>query len=375
MTVGYTPSGKRRTRKVSDPSKTEAKTKLDALRREIEDEGTAAAGGYSVERAVRDWLRHGLNGRAEGTVAKLTTLAEQHVIPALGARLLRDPRNRNELTPDDVDSWLEEKAEVLATRTLQDLRAILRRSIHRAQKRDKVKRNVALLCDELPIGQEGRPSKALMLAQAEAVLAAAEADDSTYGEYIVVSLLTGARTEEARPLEWDLVDLSGDPDANPPVPPHIDVWRSVRMGGDTKTRKSRRSLALAQRGIDALRRQHARQRIQREAAGARWQEHGLVFASDVGTELDAANVRRGVRRILGAAGLNPNEWTPRELRHSFVSLLSDSGVPIDQIALLVGHTGTTVTEQVYRHQIRPTLLHGALAMDRIFPIPGETVTQ
>jgi integrase len=53
--------------------------------------------------------------------------------------------------------------------------------------------------------------------------------------YIVVSLLTGARTEELRALSWDHVQLDGDPDARPPVPPHIDVWRSVRKGGDTKT--------------------------------------------------------------------------------------------------------------------------------------------
>jgi hypothetical protein len=44
----------------------------------------------------------------------------------------------------------------------------------------------------------GRPSPALPLAYAEALLAAAESDDSTIGAYIVVSLLLGARTEELR---------------------------------------------------------------------------------------------------------------------------------------------------------------------------------
>jgi len=45
---------------------------------------------------------------------------------------------------------------------------------------------------------------------------------------------------------------------------------------------------------------------------------------------------------------------PRELCHSFASLLSDSGMPIEQIADLCGHAGTSVTESVYRHQLRPT---------------------
>ncbi len=64
--------------------------------------------------------------------------------------------------------------------------------------------------------------------------------------------------------------------------------------------------------------------------------------------------------------MDAGEWTPRELRHSFVSLLSDSGIPLEEISRLVGHKSTVVTELVYRKQIRPVLQSGAAAMDRIF---------
>jgi len=93
----------------------------------------------------------------------------------------------------------------------------------------------------------------------------------------------------------------------------------------------------------------------------------LVFGTRNGTELDAHNIRRAFRRVVAAAGLDPAAWTPRELRHSFVSLLSDSGMPLEQIARLLGHNGTAVTERVYRHQLRPILEEGAGAMDAIFP--------
>jgi integrase len=71
-------------------------------------------------------------------------------------------------------------------------------------------------------------------------------------------------------------------------------------------------------------------------------------------------------------GLPSKEWTPRELRHSFVSLLSANDVPLEDISRLVGHSGTAVTEAVYRHQIVPVMQKGATAMDRIFPLgnPG-----
>jgi len=52
--------------------------------------------------------------------------------------------------------------------------------------------------------------------------------------------------------------------------------------------------------------------------------------------------------------------------HSFVSLLSDNGVPLEEISRLVGHSSTAVTELVYRKQIRPVMQKGATVMDRIF---------
>jgi integrase len=92
-----------------------------------------------------------------------------------------------------------------------------------------------------------------------------------------------------------------------------------------------------------------------------------VFASAAATPLDASNVRRAFRNVIkDTEGLNSAEWTPRELRHSFVSLLSDNGIPLEEISRLVGHSSTAVTEAVYRKQIRPVLQAGAVAMDRIF---------
>lgn len=230
--------------------------------------------------------------------------------------------------------------------------------------RDKVKRNIVELCS-IPTGQPGRPSKALTLAQAEAVLRAAEGTSAH--AYIVLALLTGARTEEMRALTWDRVFLKGDPSTEPPVPPHIAVWRSVRSTGDTKTRKSRRTIALPTRCVAALWKQFEDQGWDRLAAGDEWTEKGLVSSSAVGTELDSTNVRRAFRQaIMNAQEVDAKEWTPRELRHSFVSLLSDKGVPLEEISRLVGHSGTAVTEAVYRKQIRPVIQTGATVMDGIF---------
>lgn len=110
----------------------------------------------------------------------------------------------------------------------------------------------------------------------------------------------------------------------------------------------------------------AQQAADRLAAGSLWHDTNLVFCTAVGTALDAANVRRQFRAAAKKAGLTEG-WVPRELRHSFVSLLSASGVRVEEIARLCGHAGTTVTEAVYRKELHPVLTEGAEVMDQLFP--------
>jgi integrase len=353
VTVGYDGRGKRVFRRASGRTKTEAKARLREILRD-HDDGLLVTDGFTVRDAVEDWLNYGLTNRDPATRRTCAILCRKHVLPYLGARKLRD------LSATEVDAWLVKLSTTLSTRTLQGVRSCLNRAIKRAMARDRVKRNVVELT-EVPKGRPGRPSKSLTAQQADGVLTKTAPDRLHH--YIVVSMLTGARTEELRALRWEHVHA----DPLDTVPPHIEVWRSVRSDGDTKTRKSRRTLALPARCIEALRKQRAQQAADRLAAGGRWHESGLVFTTALGTAMDAANVRRDFRRALDLVpGLDPKDWTPRELRHSFVSLLSDAGVPAEEISRLVGHSGTSVTELVYRHQIRPVIQTGATAMDRLF---------
>jgi site-specific recombinase XerD len=145
----------------------------------------------------------------------------------------------------------------------------------------------------------------------------------------------------------------------------VYVWRSVRADGDTKTELSRRTLEIPDEAATALRQHRTRQARQRLTAGDEWQDNDLVFCTRNGTELEAGNIRRAFRAITKAADIG-EDWTPRELRHSFVSILSDNGVPIEAIADLVGHKTTIVTQKVYRHQLKPVITTGATTMNTIF---------
>jgi integrase len=288
-----------------------------------------------------------------------------------------------DLTARDVRAALVRFAATHSTETVSIARLGLERAIRHAEANDLVDRNVAALVDAPP-GNTGRPSKALSLEQATAIVQASRQQRATrefpgspprppslMHAYIVLCLLVGVRTEKARALRWDHVDLDGQPDADPPVPPNVALWRSVRDNGDTETEKSRRTLGLPQLAVDALREHRRRQEEERLLAGALWQDHGLVFCTSVGTPLDAGNVRRMFKDVCKSAGIGDN-WTPRELRTSFVSLMSHRGVSNEEIARLVGHRSTRVTETVYRRELRPVITTGAEVMDQIFDSRGSS---
>jgi len=204
----------------------------------------------------------------------------------------------------------------------------------------------------------------MTLNQAVMLLETVESGTDRLAAYVVLSLLSGIRTEEARAITWEEVDLKAG---------RVAVYQSVRVKGDTKTRKSRRVLKLPAKVVQALGQHHAHQAAERLAAGETWQEHDLVFCREDGTPLDRWHVRKEFRKITRAARLG-GAWTPRELRHSFVSILSAHDVRLEDVSDLGGHSSTSVTETVYRHEIRPALTKSATAMNRILKAKAAKLT-
>jgi integrase len=336
ISLGHDGAGRRVRPKVSGRSKTEVQDKLKARRKELAAGLTSAPPPrYDLRAAAEDFLANGLPGRAQKTVTKNKDAIEP-ILAVIGGKRIR------ELAAADVDKALAAMAAKYSTSVVAIGHNALTRTLRRAQARGLVAQNVATLCDT-PAGQEGRPSKAMTTAQVAAVLKAAESDPRMYA-YICLSIGTTARTEEVRALRWVNVELATEP-------PFVEVWRSVRATGDTKTEKSRRTLALPRFAADAL-------RTLREDADLT----GLVFCTRSGQGLDAANVRREFRRICKAAKVG-TDWTPRELRHTGVSLLSLGGLPIEEIARIAGHSSTRTTELVYRRELRPVLTRGAETLD------------
>lgn len=104
---------------------------------------------------------------------------------------------------------------------------------------------------------------------------------------------------------------------------------------------------------------------QKSRAENGWKSEGIVYV--FGTRKDtvqvAESVHDQVQKVATKAGL-PGSWTPRELRHTFTSLISEAGAPVELIADLLGHKDLATTWKVYRHQLRPVITTGAELLDK-----------
>ena len=77
-----------------------------------------------------------------------------------------------------------------------------------------------------------------------------------------------------------------------------------------------------------------------------------MFITSMGTPLDTSHVRRDFRALCQKAGIE-GVWALRELPHTFISVMSESGVAVEEMARLAGHSSSRTAETIYRHELRP----------------------
>lgn len=168
-----------------------------------------------------------------------------------------------------------------------------------------------------------------------------------------IAILTGLRQGELFGLRWQDVDLINGVLTVRNALQRID---GVPVLVEPKTARSRRTIALPNGAVLALKEQRRRQAEERLAAGSRWNDWELVFATTIGTPLDAHNVTHRLQRILADAGLPRQRF--HDLRHLCATLLFMQGVSPRVVMEQLGHSQIGLTRNNYAH-VMPTMLRDA----------------
>jgi integrase len=161
-----------------------------------------------------------------------------------------------------------------------------------------------------------------------------------------VALETGMRPEEYLALQWKDIDFENKT---------IAVRRALvgRRGGgfiftEPKTARSRRNIPLSNSVILALKSHRRIQLEERMKRDVEYQNHDLIFASQLGTPILHRNLlRRHFRPILEKAKL-PNIRL-YDLRHTTATLLLSTGENPKVVSERLGHASIVLTLDTYSH--------------------------
>lgn len=134
------------------------------------------------------------------------------------------------------------------------------------------------------------------------------------------------------------------------------VVRSIHRAGsekwrfeEPKTHSSRRAVTFPPTMAKALKAHRASQAKRRIAAGSAWQDHDLVFCTEIGTPINVQNLKnRSFKPILEEAGI-PSSTRLYDLRHTMATLLIDEGVDPRTVADRLGHSSVATTLGTYVH--------------------------
>jgi integrase len=182
-------------------------------------------------------------------------------------------------------------------------------------------------------------------AQTLAFLEASEAH-RLHAAFVLLAT-TGMRRGEVVGLRWDDVDLDGS---------RVQVRQAVTTAGNKividgpKTRRSRRSIALDDDTMAALRSHRNRLAEERSLAGELWRDEGMAFPDELGALLHPDVVSRAFTAIVRRAGLSPIRL--HDLRHGWASLALEAGVHPKVVSERLGHSTVGITLDTYSHVVQ-----------------------
>jgi integrase len=371
--------GRRQRKHFYGATRAEVRDKLTRALGEVQRGGVVDADERITVAAYLDHWLTTLSVRRK-TARSYQQFVALHLKPALGRIRL------TKLTPAHVRTLLAEKEQSgLSARTVTLMRDVLRIALNQAVTDGAVPRNVAALVKRpKPTRRQGP-----ILGAEQASVLLGRIQGTRLAPVITIGLALGLRLGEVLGLQWACVDLEAGT---------IQVERGLETLGKDRTlvalksKESHRTIRLPEIVRAALVDQRRRQRERQLLAGGQWRPEGsnFVFTTRDGRPLDGGNVTRDLKRLLVRTwvGGKPDckhrnvvnrqcedchaEHLPRlsfhSLRHSCASILLAQGVPVRDVAEILGHSDVRLTLSTYAHVIEASRDRAAGVMDRVLQV-------
>lgn len=316
---------------ISGQTKADAREKLGSALRDKAQGLFVAGPSQTVAQFLADWLRQvPLRPRSRQRYEGVIRL---HIVPAIGDVPLR------KLTPQHIARIYVELAE--RGRSAHNVHAVLSGAMKQAVQWNLIARN--------PVAAVRSPKstrRELVILEPDeirALLRAARGDP--FETLYVLAVYTGLRQGELLALRWGDIDLErAQVDVNATLSREDREWVRAPL----KTATSRRTVALAEPAIAALREHRVREAERLLAFGYRLNTATLLFTDRWGDPINGFHVtERRLKPLMRQAGLRVIRF--HDLRHCCASLLLSEGVRPDVVSRMLGHSSPAMTMTIYAH--------------------------
>lgn len=338
--VGYAANGKRIQKWLTfKGTERAAQKELTRLLRELDTGTYIDPSKQTVAEYLRAWLVNSARISAR-TREGYSEICEKHLIPQLGRLQL------GKLSPQHIQTYYttartsgrRDGKGGLSEQSILHHHRLLHKALSVAVAQGTLARN--------PVDSTEAPQPARREMQAADADQTAELLASLEGTPIylpvLVAVTTGVRRGELLALKWESLDLKS---GMLTVRAALEQTRAGITTKGTKTGRVRK-LSVPSFVLDELRRHKGQQAAHRLQLGDCWQDLGLVFCREDGTQLNPRNFSKSFYDHMRRRG---KTLRLHDLRHSHASQLLSQGVNLRVVADRLGHADPGLTLRVYSH--------------------------
>ncbi len=254
-------------------------------------------------------------------------------------------------------------------KTVRHMHVLINSALNKAEQLRYVRENVNRLV-ALP---KKTTYNATVLSAQEAAKIFRDAKNDELYPIIALTMCTGLRKGEVMGLTWNNVNFAdhelyvtgslcrvyGEPDEKGRIPCEYKIM-------EPKTAKSKRTIPLIKKAEEALYIQKQRQEQEKRIYSEIYDDKGLVFAECDGNFLKQRAFMDRYHAFLKKYGVTDVRF--HDLRHTFASLLLESGEPPKVIQELLGHTNISTTMDIYTHITKHGKVRALESLDKLIDV-------
>ncbi|MFF9237238.1 tyrosine-type recombinase/integrase [Streptomyces sp. NPDC014801] len=362
VTVGVRDDGKPDRRHVERKTKAEVVAAVRELERQ-RDAGAVRKPGKPW--TVKAWLSHWIENIAplvvnDNTMVGYGVAVRKHLIPGLGAHRL------DRLKPEHIEAFYAKmQANGSKPATAHQVHRTFRVALNEAVRRGHLGKNPVQLAKAPKTGEyEVEP---YTVQEVQRLLKAA--DQHRNSARWAVALALGLRQGEVLALKWEDIDLDGgflvvrrsrhrpqyahgctaaEPCGRKAAGYCPKRRRTNPDLSTTKSRAGRRAVGLPEQLVDLLRAHLKAQEAERQVAGQRWEENGLVFPDEYGRSPSHRRDWTEWKALLKEAKVRDGRL--HDARHTAATVLLILGVPERAVMGLMGWSTTAMAAR-YQHMV------------------------